>query len=99
MTFWNNNNQIHKKRVKQKIKELNDPKIRIIKEIKINKNNIISLFKNVRSGGKHYNHDIDIFIIEVPKIYKIHDNPNGEKVNDIMYKLKKQQKGIIKIIK
>ena len=96
LTFWNKNNETHKKKVEQKIKELNNTKIRIIKELKINKNNIKSLFKNVRSEGKHYNHDIDIFILEVPNIYKIHsthDNKKGEKVNDIMYQLKKTARG------
>ena len=103
ITFWDTNN-IHKDRVKQKIEELNNQKIddfknskiRIIKELKINKLNIKSLFKNVGSGGKHSKHDIDIFIIEVPNIYKIHsthDHPNGEKVNDIMFKLKTTARG------
>ena len=95
LTFWNNN-PVHKQRVTQKIKDLHNSKIRIIKEIKVSKQHITSLFKNVRSGGKHSKHDIDIFIIEVPKIYKIrgtHDKPNGEKVNDIMYTLKKAARG------
>jgi hypothetical protein len=102
ITFWDKKNTIHKNRVKQKIKELNNEKIRIIKELKINKHDIKKVFKNVNSGGKHNNHDIDIYIIEVPNIYnthKTHDNPNGENVNDFMYKLKLAARGDYKNFK
>ena len=92
ITLWRKNNEVEKNRLINKIKDYNNPKIRIIKKIIIKKNDIKRIFKNVGSGGKHSNHNIEIFIIEVPNIYKInktHDNPGGERVNDIMYNLKK----------
>ena len=102
ITFWKENNETEKNRLINKIKNYNNPKIRIIKKIIIKKYDIKKIFKKVRSGGKHYNHNIEIFIIEVPNIYKInktHDNPEGELVNDIMYNLKKTTRGDYKNFK
>ena len=85
ITFWEKNNI---KAVKRVLKYINDNnRIRIIKRLKIPKNNIARLFKNVNSGGKHTNNDIEIIIVEVPNEYDIrgtHDKPKGENVNKHM---------------
>lgn len=96
LTFWRKNSIHEQNIVMDTIKKINNPLVRVIKKIKIKKQDIKKVFINVGSGGKHYNNDIDIFIIEVPNIYTIHNthtHPNGEKVNDIMYKLKKAARG------
>jgi len=96
LTFWRKNSIQEQNIVMDTIKKINNPLVRVIKKIKIKKQDIKKVFNNVRSGGKHSNNDIDIFIIEVPNIYKMHithTHPNGEKVNDIMYNLKKAARG------
>ena len=96
ITFWNSNNNQEKKRVKKEINNFKNNNVRIIKEIQVKKNNINKVFKNVSSGGKHNNHDIDIYIIEVPSVYKYYktfSSPQGEEVNHFMYKLKLAARG------
>jgi hypothetical protein len=96
ITLWEKDNSNAKKRLYSKIKEYDNNNIRIIKNIALNKNTINELFQNVGSGGKHNLHDIEVFIIEVPNIYKenkTHDYPEGELVNDIMYSLKTATRG------
>lgn len=96
ITLWEKDNSNAKKRLYSKIKDYDNNNIRIIKNIALNKNTINKLFQNVGSGGKHKLHDIEVIIVEVPNIYKIHkthDSPEGELVNDIMYSLKTATRG------
>ena len=99
ITFWKNDNNDSKKRLNDKISlhnKNNEIHIRILQKIIINKKDINNIFKNVSSGGKHNLHDIEVYIMEVPIIYKIrktYDNPRGELVNDIMYELKISVRG------
>ena len=89
ITFWEKDNRNAIKRVQRYINDNNT--IRIIKTLKIPQNNIARLLKNVNSGGKHTNHDIEIIVLEVPNEYDkriTHDNPDGENVNKHMYSLK-----------
>lgn len=99
ISFWEKNNINAKSRLNKEISLYNNnnkDKIRIIDKIIIDKNNINELFKKVGTGGKHNLHNIEVYFLEVPNIYKnnpTHDYPEGELVNDIMYKLKKSTRG------
>jgi predicted Ser/Thr protein kinase len=88
--LWEKQNTHTKKLLYEKIEEYGKD-VRIIKTDKIEQRNMKQLFKDVESGGKHNLHDIEIFFIEVPSVYKMrntYSHPNGESVNNFMYEIK-----------
>lgn len=91
MAFWTNDMSAQK-RVIESFEAFNNPKIRILQKIIIKKEKCKKIFKNVQSDGKkHLIDDVPVFIIEVLSKYskkKTFGHPEGEMVNEYMYKFK-----------